>query len=76
MATLSQKKLQNTTPSCLEQLLLSDNYFLIINTFSNRLLLEDKYFSVQVLLPKSLEHVFFPSRQFLQTTTFSEEELF
>ena len=31
-------------PSCLEQPLLSNNYFLVTNIFGNQLLLKDKYF--------------------------------
>ena len=70
-------------PSCLKQLLFN-NYFLLINTFSDQLLLKDKYFSVQMLLRRSyffrisncLEHVLFRGRQFCQTVTFSEEEYF
>ena len=74
-----------TKPSSLEQLLLSNNYFLIVNTSSDQLLLEDKYFfSVQMMLWRNyffgisnyLEHVFFRSMQFFQTATFSENELF
>ena len=38
-------------PSCLEQLLPSYKYFLVTNTFSNQLLLEDKYvFSTATVL--------------------------
>ena len=59
-----------------------NNYFLLVNTFSDQLLLADKYFSVQMLLQMSyffrisnyLEHVIFGSRQFIQTATFSEKK--
>ena len=37
------------TPSCLGQLLLSNNYFLTINTFSDRLLLKINTFLAQLL---------------------------
>ena len=36
------KRLFFRTRSCLEQLLLSNNYFLVTNTFSDQLLLEDQ----------------------------------
>ena len=55
---------------------------MLINTFSDQLLLENKFFSVQMLLRRSyffrisncLEHVLFRGRKFCQTATFSEEE--
>ena len=43
----SHMKQQNDffrTPTCLEELRLSNNYFLVTNTFSDQLLLEYKYF--------------------------------
>ena len=42
-ATFCQKYFFRT-PSCLEELLLSNNYFLVTNTFSDQLLLEYKCF--------------------------------
>ena len=55
------------TPSCLEQLLPSNNYFVLLNTFSDELPVDDKYFSAQMLLRMSyifrisnyLDHVLF-----------------
>ena len=41
---LFRRKILFKIPSCLEQLLLSNNYSLVTNTFSDQLLLEDKYF--------------------------------
>ena len=43
-------------PGCLEQILFSNNYFLVINTFPYQLLIEDKYFfstATQLLFRKS-----------------------
>ena len=70
-------------PSCLEQLLLPNNYSLVTYTFSDQLLLEDKYFfSTATLLKEPFsrkssysEHVLFRSKYFFRTATFSEEEL-
>ena len=70
--------------SCLEKLLLSNNYFLVINTFSDQLLVEDEYLSAQTLLRRSyffrigncLGHVLFGSKQVFQRATFSKKELF
>ena len=70
-------------PSCLKQLLLPNNYSLVTNTFSDQLVLEDKYFfSTATLLEEPfsrkssyLEHVLFRSKYFFRTATFSEEEL-
>ena len=53
-----------------EYLIAWNNYFFLINTFSDQLLLEDKNFSVQMLLRRSyffrisncLEHVLFRGR--------------
>ena len=42
-ATFSQKDFFRT-PSCLEELFLSNSYILVTNTFSDQLLLEYKYF--------------------------------
>ena len=69
------------TLSCLEQLLPSNNYFLLLNIFSDQLPLDDKYFSAQMLLRMSyvfrisnyLNHVLFRNWQFFETPTFSEE---
>ena len=46
-------------PSCLEQLLLHNNYSLVINTFSDKLLREDKYF---FSIATVLEELFFQSK--------------
>ena len=74
--------------NCLEQLLLSKNYFFVANTFSNQL--EDKYFlkintffstatvSKELFsrINKHSEYVLFWSRSFFRTGTSSEEKLF
>ena len=68
----------------MEQLLLSNNYFLVINIFSDQLLLQHKYFSAQTVFRKSysyrisnhLEHVVFRSRHFLRTAIFSPNNVF
>ena len=72
--------------SCSEELLLSGNYFLVTNNFSDQLLLEYRCFfsTITVMFRRSYffrisnysKHVLFRSRQFFQTATFSEEELF
>ena len=46
------------TPSCLGQLLLSNNYFLTINTFSDRLLLKITTFLAQ-LLQNIFQNIYF-----------------
>ena len=73
-------------PSCLEELFLSNNHFLVTNTFSDQLLLEYKYFfsTATVMFRRSYflrisnysKHVLFRSRRFFCTATFSEEQLF
>ena len=68
--------------SCLEQLLLSNNYFLATNTFSDQLLLEYKHFfnsTATFMFRRSYffkisdysKHVLFRSRQLVQTATVS-----
>ena len=69
---------------CLEQLLLSNNYFLITVTFQVSYFLKINTFSAQLLLRRSYffrksnysEHVIFRSRCLFRTATFSEEQLF
>ena len=50
-ATFSQKDFR--TPSRFVQLLLSNNYLLVTNSFCNQLLLADKYFSARLLFRRS-----------------------
>ena len=69
---------QNTW--CLKELLLSSNYFLVTNTFSDQLLLKDKYFfsTASVMFHRSYlfrisnysKHVLFQRKKFLPTATF------
>ena len=73
-------------PSCLEELLLSNNYFLVTNTFCDQLLLEYKCFfsTATIMFRRSYfcrisnysKHLLFQRRQFFQRATFSEEEPF
>ena len=59
----------------------SNSYLLVINTFSNQLLLYNKYcFSTATALEELFfirsnysEHVLFPGRHFFRTASFSEE---
>ena len=78
-ATFSQNSFFRT-PSCLEELLLSNNYFLVTNTFSDQLFLEYKKFfsTATVMSSKSYflrvsnysKHRLFQSRRFFRTATF------
>ena len=82
VATFSQKRFFRT-PSCLEELLLSNNYFLLTNTFSDQLLLEYRYIfgTATVMFGRGYflrisnysKHVLFRRRRFFRTATFSEE---
>ena len=72
-------------PTSLEQLLLSNNYFLVTNTFCNPLILEEKYFSSQLLFRRKVfsrinnysEYVLFlPNSSFFKRGTFSRSKYF
>ena len=82
-ATFCQKYFFRT-PSCLEELLLSNNYFLETNTFSDLLLFEyNYYFSTAVMFRMSYflrinnysKLVLSRSSRFFCTATFSEESI-
>ena len=65
-------------PTCLEQLRLSNNCFVVTNTFSNQLLLKDEHFFNTATVRKSFfsrisnysKYVLFRSRYFFRTATF------
>ena len=71
------------TPSCLEELLLFNNYFLVRHPFSDQLLFDYKYFisTANVMFWRSYllrisnysKHVLFQSRCFFRIVTFSDE---
>ena len=60
-ASFSRKDFFFRTPSCLEELLLSNNYVLVTNTFSDQLLLEDKYFfsTATAMFWRSIQKMYF-----------------